>query len=71
MSAAAARMVEYAKTAPVGPLAIVTDSELHEEVGRVFSSKARLDRPVGIFRDQAAALAWIKAGAGRNEPSAA
>lgn len=71
VSAAAARMVEYAGTSAVGPLAIVADTELREEVGRLFSSRARLDRPVGIFRDQAAAREWIRAGAGRDEPSAA
>jgi len=71
VSAAAARMAEYGKSGPVGPLAIVATSQIGEEIGRFFSSKARLDRPVGIFRDQQAARAWIAEGAGRNEPSVA
>ncbi|HYC63428.1 MAG TPA: STAS/SEC14 domain-containing protein [Reyranellaceae bacterium] len=71
VGAAAARMVEYGQSGPVGPLAIVASGELGEEIGRLFSSKARLNRPVGIFADQAAARAWVQAGAGRNEPSVA
>jgi hypothetical protein len=71
VSAAAARMVEYAGEGPVGPLAIVARSEFGEEIGRLFSSKARLNRPVGIFADQAAARAWVEAGAGENQSSVA
>jgi hypothetical protein len=69
LNAAAARMNEYAKTMPVGPLAFVADSDLREEVGRAFLAKAQLNRPTGIFRDQDQALAWLRTIAVGNEPS--
>jgi hypothetical protein len=55
-----ARMSAYKELGPLGPLAIVAPSGLHEPV-LLFATLAPADRPLKIFETVAAARRWLTA----------
>jgi hypothetical protein len=59
MMAIGARIQAYAKTEPMGPLAIVAVSDQHVDTARMFGALGAGKRPIKIFTTQQAARAWL------------
>ena len=52
------KILELAKTSPIGPIAIVVGSELEHEMAEAFG-KVDAGRPLAIFSDTAKARQWL------------
>ena len=52
------KVLELAKTGPIGPIAIVVGTELEQEMAEAFG-KADAGRPLAIFSDAVKARQWL------------
>lgn len=50
---------QYAKGHALGPMAIVVDCDVTEEMSAFFGARTRLDRPFRIFRKMQEAEVWL------------
>ena len=53
------KVVDWGKAGNPGPVALIVSSELTDEFARLYSEHARIDRPVRLFTDTAAAQVWL------------
>jgi hypothetical protein len=59
MMALGARIRAYAKVGPMGPLAVVADTDEAYEMAMMFATLGEADRPLKIFRELHAARRWL------------
>ncbi|HTR85202.1 MAG TPA: hypothetical protein VMI56_12045 [Reyranella sp.] len=59
MMALGARIRAYARTGPMGPLAIVAGTDEAYETAMMFATLGEADRPLKIFRELHAARQWL------------
>lgn len=54
------RIIDLTKEGPIGPVALVVDTELKQEMAEMFQHRDKADRPLRIFLKPASASDWLE-----------